>query len=62
VSFEEWLIVGIAKGWCSDLYCCSHDMAPMTEEEIDAFEEGDDPCVPALRLWGSQLRDTAASN
>lgn len=48
---HEWLEYGIEKGFCSKLVCSTHDGLPSSGEEEDAeWEEGGDPCVPAVRI------------
>lgn len=51
-AFWNWLHVGAERGWVSLPVCAMHDGLPMTEEETGAIEDGFDPCVTALRLWG----------
>lgn len=48
-DFLEWLKEGDERGW-SKFICGTHD-GVLTEEEWKQFEEGDDPCVPVLRLY-----------
>jgi hypothetical protein len=48
----EWLELGIAKGWVSEPYCGMHDGFPLTEEEDVEIEDGGDPCITTMRLWG----------
>jgi hypothetical protein len=50
ITFEDWLTMGIGFGYCSEPVCETHDGLPMTKEEIVRFEEGFDPCIPAVRL------------
>ena len=50
VTFQEWLEMGIKLGYCSQPVCNTHDGLPSTEEEDAMWEEGLDPCVPAVRL------------
>lgn len=47
----EWLELGIARGWCTPVVCQTHDGPALTEFETWQFDEGDDPCVPVVRLW-----------
>lgn len=49
MTFDEWLKIGQEAGYCSREICFSHDIA-MSEEEIQMFEDGDDPCVWAVRV------------
>jgi hypothetical protein len=51
MSFEEWLVFGVEEGYCSQPVCCTHDGLPSTEEEDVMWEDGGDPCVPAVRLY-----------
>ena len=50
VTFDEWLAQGIEKGFCTESFCSTHDVAPMTQTEADEFDEGGDPCVHVVRL------------
>ena len=52
-SFDEWLRFGYNKGWCGPDVCETHDGVPMSETEFAAFEAGEDPCVPIIRLYDS---------
>ena len=53
ITFEDWLTMGIGFGYCSEPVCDTHDGLPMTPEEEERFEEGYDPCIPAVRLLGT---------
>jgi hypothetical protein len=44
VEFEIWLKSGYDRGWVSDVFCNTHDGAPMTDEEEEEWSEGGDPC------------------
>lgn len=46
-----WLQYGIEHGYCSEAVCHTHDCVPYTEEEEEDWNEGFDPCVPAVRLY-----------
>ena len=50
----DWIQYGIAKGWCSDVYCNTHDggMQYWTEEEHEQWNEGGDPCQSVIRILG----------
>lgn len=41
-----WLNFGVKMGWISKPYCMTHDgnLDYMTEEEIDEWDNGGDPC------------------
>lgn len=47
----EWIQYGVAQGYCSETFCNTHDGTPLSDEEADAYEDGDDPCVHAVRLY-----------
>jgi hypothetical protein len=47
----EWVAYGVERGYCTEAVCQTHDGATLSEGEQDGFEEGDDPCVPIVRLW-----------
>lgn len=51
MEFEEWLKIGREKKWISEPVCETHEGLPMTKEELDAWDEGGDPCIHALRLY-----------
>jgi hypothetical protein len=51
MDFYEWLEFGKDKGWCSDVVCDTHDGLPLTDEEMEAWDLGNDDCVPAIRVW-----------
>ena len=48
----EWLAEGIEAGWCSEVFCGSHDTTPLSEVELEMWEEGDDPCSALVRVDG----------
>lgn len=49
MTFDEWVKVGREAGWCSRPICFTHDVG-VSEEEEQMLEDGDDPCVWALRV------------
>lgn len=51
MTFPEWLAMGVNAGWISQGVCAMHEGLPMTDEEEQEFEDGGDPCQPALRVW-----------
>lgn len=51
-DFETWIIKGIEHGWVSDVVCETHDGLPWTDEEMLEWEDGNDFCVPAVRVYG----------
>lgn len=56
MDFDEWLVFGVDKGWVSLPVCAMHDGLPTTAEEESELDEGYDPCMTALRLWGPDGR------
>jgi hypothetical protein len=50
--FRYWLLIGVKAGWISEPYCATHDGSYryMTEEELEEWEEGGDPCHTAISL------------
>ena len=57
-KYEKWLITGIENGWISEPYCNTHDggFEYMTQEEIDEWEAGGDPCCVVVRLIEEQWK------
>ncbi|HET7110205.1 MAG TPA: hypothetical protein VFI41_04995 [Gemmatimonadales bacterium] len=53
-EFAAWLEFGAKQGWCSEPFCTTHGLQPQTPEEEAAWDEGDDPCAHAVRLWPQQ--------
>lgn len=51
MTFAEWLQIGLEHNWISEGVCGMHDMLPMTDFERTLFDDGDDPCIPVLRVW-----------
>ena len=51
-EFGIWLANGIERGWISEPYCHTHDGGYqfMSEEEIEEWEAGGDPCEHVLRI------------
>jgi hypothetical protein len=53
-DFWAWLDFGVSNGWCSQSVCETHDGLPWTEEEMLEWDDGNDFCVPAVRLYGME--------
>jgi hypothetical protein len=53
MTFDEWLKFGWEHGWCSPPVCSTHDGVPMSDEEDEAIFDGDDRCIPVMRLYES---------
>ena len=51
-EFGIWLSNGIENGWVTEPFCATHDggMEYMSEEEIQEWEEGGDPCQHVVRI------------
>ena len=50
LEFEIWLKNGFDRGWVSDVFCGTHDAPPMSDEEMQEWEEGGDPCSFQVRI------------
>jgi hypothetical protein len=50
MTFDEWITYGIEKGWCGPPVCYTHDGLPMSEQEMQEFEESD-PCTHVVRMY-----------
>jgi hypothetical protein len=55
ISLNEWLRIGRDLNYCTNIVCEIHDGVPLTQEEEDAFEEGEDPCVFVVRINTDRL-------
>lgn len=51
-EFGIWLQNGIERGWVTDPFCVTHDggMEYMSEEEVEEWEQGGDPCQHVIRI------------
>jgi hypothetical protein len=50
-EFEIWLENGIERGWVTEPFCNTHESDPfMTDEEMQEWEEGGDPCQVVLKI------------
>jgi hypothetical protein len=59
MNFDHWLKYGIEQGFCGPPVCSTHDGIPTSEEEDEAWEEYDDPCVHVIRPYGSSEHKSA---
>jgi hypothetical protein len=52
-EFGLWLVQGIDRGWISDPFCHTHDggYSYMSEEELQEWEDGGDPCETVVRIF-----------
>jgi hypothetical protein len=51
MTFDEWITYGIEKGWCGPPVCYTHDGLPMSEHEMQGFDDGEDPCMHIVRMY-----------
>lgn len=58
-DFEDWITLGIEKGWCGPPVCYTHDSVPTTDDEDTAFEEGNDPCLHVVRMYSDAEQKAA---
>ena len=51
LTFDEWIAYGLEKGWCGPPVCYTHDGLPMSENEMQGFDDGQDPCMHVVRMY-----------
>jgi hypothetical protein len=51
LTFEDWIKTGLEKGWVGPPVCVPHDGVPMSAEEDEAYDNGEDPCYHVVRLY-----------
>jgi len=50
-EFQIWYQNGVDRGWISEITCATHDgIDPISEEEIQEWEDGGDPCQFVVRI------------
>jgi len=50
-EFLIWFNNGINQGWISKMQCATHEgIDPISQEEIDEWEAGGDPCQFVVRI------------
>lgn len=59
ISFDDWIAVGIKKGWCGPPVCYVHDGLPTTQSDDEAWDNGDDPCIHVIRLYEDEEQKLA---
>lgn len=50
MTIEEWLQYGIDNGYCTEVFCDTHDGGPASASEWMAFDEGLDLCREVVRI------------
>lgn len=51
MEFQDWMQLGIDKGWISPGFCMTHEGDQyMSAEEEAEWEEGGDPCCPVFKV------------
>lgn len=57
MNIYEWLEYGRTRGWCSEFHCDIHNGAPITDEEAEALDRGDERCCYVVRIFEDALTD-----
>lgn len=52
MNFESWVQYGVDNGWCSPIYCDTHDGGYdyLTQEQRDEWDKGGDPCIYVMQM------------
>ena len=51
MEFRIWLENGIERGWVTEPFCNTHEGDPfMTEEEMQEWDDGGDPCFVVVKV------------
>jgi hypothetical protein len=50
MNYVEWITYGIEQGFCTEPLCQTHEWVPMIDTEMQALDDGDDPCIFIARL------------
>ena len=56
-DFELWFEYGRQAGYCGPICCAEHDGIPLTLAEEEFLIEGDDICVPILRIYQNRATE-----
>lgn len=59
MTFDEWMTIGITRGWCGPPVCHTHDGVPASAEEDEQWNEGDDPCIHIVRMYEDEQQKLA---
>lgn len=64
MDLQDWIEYGLSNGYCTPVYCDTHDGTPMTEAELELWEQGEDPCHHSVRIIGHEddLKELAREN
>lgn len=59
ITFDEWVKIGLDRGFVGPPVCSTHDGIPMSEAE----ENEDDECINVLRLyWDMEHKQQVEEN
>ena len=54
-DFNDWLALGLEKGWITEPFCNTHEGYQfLTDEQEEEFNEGGDPCVVVIQIKESE--------
>ena len=59
MTYGEWVQYGQQQGWIGPLVCSTHDGIPMSVEEEQAWEDGEDPCQWIFRRYDNAEHQTS---
>lgn len=57
-----WLRYGWEKGWAGPPICYTHDGLPMSNDELEDWDNGEDICISIIRLYDDQKHRLAVEN
>jgi hypothetical protein len=55
MDYFDWRDLGISNGWISEPFCDTHDAKFLTDEEEQAWENGEDPCMMVFRIYEDNI-------
>jgi len=55
MDYFDWRDIGINNGWISEPFCDTHDAKFLTDEEEQAWENGEDPCMMVFRIYEDKI-------
>lgn len=63
MTFDDWRKIGVENGWLRS-WCMQHDWIGdlMTDDQLDEWEDGDDPCVRVLIVAESGIERNICSD